>query len=194
MKIALPSEGLPESGAVLSSVGILDFMSRGGIQIPLYDEKALGFSGYRLQPGALWEPTEAGPKLMADLRRVPSFAFRPHEYLIVTPLQDVVLGNGLIGTVSEFELAQRCFGLVAGKVDPGYGRIGGRRQSLIFGIVNQLAVPNRLNAHEFFAELTFTFLGSSGASQAEQWSPEDRLALRARERYQRAYDDAPSYE
>jgi hypothetical protein len=122
------------------------------------------------------------------------FLFAPKEYLIVTPVEHITIQANLVGSVLPAStLIEQCFILTAGKIDPGYGRIGDRQQDFVMGLANLLDEPNWFHPDRGIANISFVDFRGSPVLPT-QWTVYERRSFRNRERLLRAADDGPFYE
>jgi deoxycytidine triphosphate deaminase len=187
-------------GNTLSNASVKELIKHRDIQFVNFDDSNLRLSHYRLRPGQLWKP--GIQKDDGSHRRVHvhdfedgPYEFQPNEYLIVTAIEQIVLCEGMTGEViGASTLIEQCFGLTSGKLDPGYGALGGNRQEFIMGLKNMLDQPNSFYPNQGVANISFIdFRGTRRL--ATTWSPRDLQEFDERKttRRLRAEDDGPEY-
>src|SRR5690348_16753848 len=88
-------------GVKLTNSGIEDARRTHDIQIANFARENLKLYHYRLRPAQLWRPTDQKPdgsfarEFVCDFHEVESWLFQPHEYLIVTTVEQVYLEDGI---------------------------------------------------------------------------------------------------
>ena len=187
-------------GNKLSNAHVSELIEHGDIQFVNFDKSNLKLSHYRLRPNELWRPTAQKQDGSHRRAHVHSFSdgpyeFEPYEYLVVTTIEHIVLPEGMTGEVVEAStLVEQCFGLTAGKLDPGYGNIGNKRQDFIMGLRNQLNAPNIFHPDAGVANISFIDFRGTRRLQTE-WSRRqlDDFDDRELRRRRRAEDDGPFY-
>jgi hypothetical protein len=194
------ADGVRREGIKLANTGIEMAMAEHAIEITEFVPENLKLHHYRLRPGQLFRPVEQGPdgsyrrEFICNLSELEYYEFRPHEYLIVTSLEQVYFGDGISAErVSASTLTDQCFGLTAGKQDPGYGRVGGGRQDFVMGLFNFLPIANRFYTHAGVANISF--YDSRDAPRRDfEWTRAEQRELGDRDlRRLRAVDDGPDY-
>jgi len=173
-------------GTTPTNTQIAELMERGQLHIDPFEPENLKLAHYRLRPYQLWTP---GPQL-EDGSHMRTFAhdfrdgpkkFLPNQYLVVTPVEHITITGYLVGSVLPAStLVEQCFALTAGKLDPGYGRLGGRKQEFIMGIKNMLDEPNYFHPERGIANISFVdFRGTR--FQEPQWTAAEKDDFRDRE-------------
>lgn len=163
-----------------------------------FEPENLKLAHYRLRPKLLWRPGPQRPDGSHTRSFVHDFAdgpyeFQPNEYLVVTPVEHITIVGDLVGEVLPAStLVEQCFSLTAGKLDPGYGRIGNRVQDFIMGLKNLLDEPNTFYPDRGIANISFIDFRSSPVAPTS-WSPADMSIYGSRERLIRAADDGVLY-
>jgi deoxycytidine triphosphate deaminase len=162
------------------------------ITISPFREERLKLAHYALRPAGVMRAGPLNARGKRDLQPRHDFSsddkyiFAPSEYSIVEIEEFILLGDGIVGQfLPTSSLVERGFGLTAGKLDPGYGTIGGSRQKLIFGLKNLTHEENVFSAAEGIAHIYFIDLRGLGNLPVEFSEPEmrDFLARFARFKY-----------
>jgi deoxycytidine triphosphate deaminase len=190
-------------GNKLSNAHVRELVQRGGpgsIQFLNFDQTNLKLSHYRLRPADLWRPTEQKEDGSHRREHVHNFSdgpykFEPYEYLIVTTVEQIVLPEGMTGEVlGASTLIEQCFGLTAGKLDPGYGSINNQRQAFIMGLQNLLGRENWFYPGSGVANISFFDFHGTRTLSASFTEREARRFADREARRQRADDDGVFYE
>lgn len=148
-------------GTRLSDAHVDDYVRHNIIKFFDYDKSKLKLGHYRLSPGILYKPGVQKPDGSHSRTLVHDFSdgafeFKPFEYLIIVPLERIILPEGMIGEViGASTLVEQCFDLTAGKLDPQYGELRGRSQDFIMGIKNLLNEPNEFHPERGIANISF---------------------------------------
>lgn len=185
-------------GNTLSNADLLECLRVGLIQISRFERSNLKLAHYRLRPGNAFAMGAAGPDGRRPREFVHDFAdgaltLKPRELLMITPLERVYLADGI---VAEFRpastLVEQGFGLTAGKLDPGYGRLAGRKQDFIMGLYNQLDHENTFVPDFGLANVSFVSFRALSTFDT-RWSEDEIRSYSERERFLRANDDGVFY-
>jgi Deoxycytidine deaminase len=173
-------------GTTPTNTQIAELLKQGLLKIDPFEPENLKLAHYRLRPFQLWRP---GPQLkdgghrrsfVHDFEEGP-YQFEPNEYLIVTLLEHVTISGHLVGSVLPAStLVEQCFSLTAGKLDPGYGAIGGKKQDFIMGIKNMLDEPNWFHPERGVANISFVDFRGTRYDEPK-WTPAERDDFRDRE-------------
>jgi deoxycytidine triphosphate deaminase len=97
--------------------------------------------------------------------------------------------------IPSSNLIEEGFGLTAGKIDPGYGKLDGKRQQIRFGMKNlrneeNILEPNQVVAYVYFVDLRGLNNNAFRFSNADR----KRLVKIRDARYERVVDDGVYYE
>jgi deoxycytidine triphosphate deaminase len=188
-------------GNIINNAQIIKLKKAKELTITPFDEERLKLAHYALSPaGILWAGArntngkrELQPK--HDFASNDKYIFQPGEYAIVEVEEFITLPNGIVGHfLPSSALIEGGFGLTAGKLDPKYGEISGRRQKLIFGLKNLLNEQNTFSATEGLAHIYFIDLRGLNSGSLDFSNPEVQDYLRRFPRFKRAHDDGVSYE
>lgn len=154
-------------GTTLTNAHVRELMASGAIKIYDFKPSNMKLAHYRLRPLHLFRP---GKQLddgshdrglpIHDFKRGEPFTFNANEYLIVTTIEHIVLGQGIVGQVIPAStLVEQGFDIISGKLDPGYGDIDGKPQNFIIGIKNMLNEENRFHPDHGIANISFEDFG-----------------------------------
>jgi deoxycytidine triphosphate deaminase len=188
-------------GNVLSNAEIVRLRESGQLQLSPFVPSRLRLAHYRLSAGRVLEPKQDQKgrvtlKEVHDFDSDGDFVFKPNEYRVFEVDEFLLLPEGVVGNflpVSEF--VERGLSLTAGKIDPGYGGVGGRRQKLHFGVKNELPTENLYESSIGLAYIYFVSLTGLQSIKPD-FSGRDKQNFRRRdpERYKRANDDGVFYD
>ncbi|PDT73633.1 hypothetical protein [Bradyrhizobium sp. C9] len=188
-------------GNIINNAQIRKLRDDNELTISPFREERLKLAHYALSAaGILWAGAvnakgkrELQPK--HDFESNDKYIFQPSEYAIVEVEEFIKLPDGIVGHfLPSSALIESGFGLTAGKLDPKYGEIGGRRQKLIFGLKNLRNEPNTFSATEGLAHIYFIDLRGLNSVSLDFSNPEVQDYLRRFPRFKRAQDDGPNYE
>ncbi|MCR9243120.1 MAG: hypothetical protein NXH87_17200 [Rhodobiaceae bacterium] len=189
-------------GNILNNSQILRLMKdQNQIQIVPFDENRLKLAHYALSPAGIIEPQKlqkSGHYSKPPIRHFDEnneYLFEANEYAVVEVDQMILLKDGLVGHfIPSSTFIDGGFALTAGKLDPGYGALGGQRQSVRFGVKNLLNESNTLYgdepiAHVYFIDMRGLNSNPFGFSEVQ----EQRFVNERSARFKRARDDGPDY-
>lgn len=175
------------------------------IKIQPFYPKRLKLAHYPLRPAGVLVPGLINDKGKRRHRPVHDFdkdsdeyTFKPAEYAIIEIDEYIELCDGIVGHfVPSSSLVDRGFGLTAGKLDPRYGSIQGKRQKLNFGVKNLKNDENVFSVKEGFAHIYLIDFRGLNNIQFDFGGPEmadlldrfDRFG-----RFVRANNDGPDYD
>jgi deoxycytidine triphosphate deaminase len=188
-------------GNIINNAQIRKLRDENELTLSPFREERLKLAHYALSPaGILWAGAknskgkrELQPK--HDFESDDKYTFQPGEYAIIEVEEFIKLPDGIVGHfLPSSTLIESGFGLTAGKLDPKYGEIGGRRQKLIFGLKNLRNDPNTFSAAEGLAHIYFIDLRGLNSVSLDFSNPEVQDYLRRFPHFKRAHDDGPSYE
>lgn len=189
-------------GNIISNAEIVEMVDKRTLTIQPFSAQKLKLAHYRLQAGRLLRPQRTAGSMDTDLATVhefrhnsPFYVFRPSEYLVVEVREIVILPPGIVGNfLPASALIELGFGLTAGKLDPGYGSLDGEEQKVLFGLKNQLDVPNEFDSRRGLAHIYFVNLTGLRTVSAD-FTPEERADFRDRDprRWAKAADDGVHY-
>jgi deoxycytidine triphosphate deaminase len=117
--------------------------------------KRIGPSTFTLFAGIVHfqVPTSRGARWRPFDLRASSFPLQPKQYVKVTPTESVILPNGIVARYEPTsDLIDEGFDLIAGKLDPGYGRKG---ELVTFGLQNISEVSGEISRNTRIAHMTF---------------------------------------
>lgn len=189
-------------GNVISNAEIEDLRTKKALTIEPWEPRNLKLAHYRLTAGRLLRPRlpasapQAGTREVHDFKESPTFEFAPGEFLIVELAQLLIVPNGVVGNfLPASNVVQRGFGITAGKLDPGFGKVDGKTQHIQFGMKNQLDAPNSWNVHNGLAHVYFVNLTGLRTNAVTFTENEKRTILKDRDdaAFKRANDDGPHY-
>lgn len=191
-------------GTLLTNAHVKELIRNRAINIEPFDEGSLKLAHYRLRPQHLVRPlaqrddgTREYSLPVHDFRSGKPFRFEANEYLIATTIEHIILGPGIVGEVIPAStLVEQGFGIVAGKLDPGYGSIEGKPQDFIIGLKNLLDEPNFFFPGRGIANISFhDFRGTSRLPL--DWSDSERSDFKTRRisrKFRRVDDDGVFYD
>lgn len=187
-------------GNTLSNADVLEYLRTGLIDISRFERGNLKLAHYRLRPGNAFATGALGPDGRRTRQFVHDFAdgpltLRPRELLLVTPLERVFLADGIVADFRPAStLIEQGFGLTAGKLDPGYGKLGGQNQEFIMGLYNQLDDDNTFVPDFGLANISFVSFRALSTFRT-RWSDDEirRYSERDLQRFSRANDDGVFY-
>ena len=189
-------------GNILNNSQIISLVKDKKITIYPFNESKLKLSHYPLTPGGVLTPGKknaAGkwqhsPKHDFAHTGKSECVFKPNEYAIIEVEEDIHLPEGIVGNfVPSSNLIEQGFGLTAGKIDPLYGNIGGKRQKILFGLKNLREEENALTEGQHIAHIYFVDLrGLNNAPQVLTDYEVHRFMERF-SRFKKADDDGPDY-
>jgi deoxycytidine triphosphate deaminase len=164
-------------GNPLTDALILQYRKDRRIRISPFDDGQLDPCAYALTPDEFaFEELSASDEPMPrrwSLERDGDRPFPAHEYAIVTVVEQVVLGDGMMGLfVPQSELIEAGFSLTCGKLDPGYGEGG---EQIRFGIQNARSRENLFRTDMSLAHLLFFDVSGSPTLRVELDDREKRL-------------------
>lgn len=193
-------------GTTLTNAQIRQLKRLGVVKIDPFKEENLKLAHYRLRPRyvrkLLGEQGPTGehalsPSPVFDFQGGAPFEFEGGEYVVVTIMEQVILGDGLVAEVIPAStLVTQGFALVAGKLDAGYGRINDERQDFVVGLKNLLDTRNLFYPSNGIANMVFhDFRGTN--SDPVGFSESERRTYRGRslsdEEYLRSHGDGPTH-
>lgn len=188
-------------GNIINNAQIRKLRDDKELTISPFREERLKLAHYALSPaGILWAgPINANRKRELqskhDFDLTDKYIFQPSEYAIVEVEEFIKLPDGIVGHfLPSSALIESGFGLTAGKLDPKYGELGGRRQKVIFGLKNLRNEQNTFSAAEGLAHIYFIDLRGLNSDSLDFSDPALQDYLRRYPRFKRAHDDGPSYE
>jgi len=117
------------------------------------------------------------------------FVFKPHQYVVIEIDQVISVEKGIIGKfLPTSNLIEQGFSLTAGRIEFPFGK---NSEAVMFGLKNELDVPNPLSHEDYVAYVEFYDLRALRSRDAKQTSRDDRIyAGRVdTERQHRAADD-----
>jgi hypothetical protein len=165
-----------------------------------FDEKRLRLAHYALTPEAVLGVGKIGPNGRRQLPKLhdfsddPTFTLEPHQYVIIQVREFIELPAGLVGEfVPPSSFVINGFGLEAGKLDPGYGSLGGETQKLLLGLHNKLGEKNIYNSADGIAYMSVTDYRGLKSTQVQFSDPEVEEFKRWFAKWKRASDDGPAY-
>jgi deoxycytidine triphosphate deaminase len=188
-------------GNVINNAQIKKLIKDKELTLSPFRDDRLKVAHYALRPsGVLW----AGAQNSKGKRELQSkhdfdsddkYVFQPGEYAIVEVEEFILLPDGIVGHfLPSSTLIESGFGLTAGKLDPRYGKLGGNRQKLIFGLKNLKNEQNTFYSAEGLAHIYFIDLRGLNSLPLDFSDPEVQDFIRRFPRFKRAHDDGPSYE
>ena len=170
------------------------------IVIEPFDESKLKLAHYPLTAGAaLWagDIATSGTRkfeLRSDFRNGEDYEFEPNEYAVIEINEFIKIGSGIVGHfIPSSILIEQGFGLTAGKIDPGYGSLGGKRQQIRFGIKNLRGDKNHLIANQNVAHIYFVDLRGLDNLEPSLTKEEIKFLMERYPRLVRARDDGVDY-
>jgi deoxycytidine triphosphate deaminase len=188
-------------GNIINNSQIRKLVKDKTITISPFREERLKLAHYALRPaGILWtgQINSKGTRDFQprhDFNSNDNYTFAAGEYAVAEVEEVIILSDGIVGHfLPSSSLIERGFGLTAGKLDPQYGALGGKRQKLIFGLKNLKNEENVFSATEGLAHVYFVDLRGLHNGPTEFSDPEIRDFLARFARFKRANDDGPSYE
>jgi deoxycytidine triphosphate deaminase len=188
-------------GNIINNSHIKKLVKENVITIAPFREERLKLAHYALRPaGILWAgPINAKGKrdfqTRHDFNSKDEYAFEPSEYAIVEIEEFIILPDGIVGHfLPSSSLIERGFGLTAGKLDPQYGQIGGKRQKIIFGLKNLRNEANAFSAAEGLAHIYFIDLRGLNSLPVAFSDPEMKDFLLRFTKFKRDSDDGVRYE
>jgi deoxycytidine triphosphate deaminase len=188
-------------GTLLNNSQIVTLIADRKIQIDPFDKKKLRVAHYPLTLRGLIELGDITNSSKRIVRNVHDFSagmdgeFEPNQYLIGEVSEYIFLDEGFVGQFTTTSIMiELGFLIVAGKIDPGYGKIRGKRQHLRFGIKNLHSVKNSLPADIAVAHISIFDLRALN-NYAVKFSPiEIQRILDRHSKFERFGDDGPNYE
>lgn len=187
-------------GNILSNAEILRLRGQKALTIDPFDVANLKLAHYKLTAESVWSPVVRSDGQISQhfdhsFSDGDVFVFAPNAYHLVEVSEFIHLPDGVVASfvpVSDFAL--QGFGLVAGKLDAGYGQIRKRRQKLLFGVKNLLDVPNPFDRRIGLAHMSLVGLNGAHLLRQELTDAEqNRLVSRDPARWVRANDDGVFY-
>lgn len=187
-------------GNVMNNSQIINLCKQKEIIIDPFDEHRLKLAHYSLTSrGILW----AGPVNMEGRRRYsqrvdflsdPKYTFEAGEYAILEIEERIVLPEGIVGQfVPGSALIELGFSLTAGKIDPGYGALDGKRQQIRFGVKNLKNDDNVLTRDDVIAHVFFVDLRGLDNLPFEFSPRELEFIMKRAARFVKHRDDGPPY-
>lgn len=179
-------------GNTLSNADILEFKRQGLIEISRFERTNLKLAHYRLRPGNAFAIRADRSEGRRTREFVHDFADGPYtlkagQCILITPLERVTLSEGIVAQIrAASTLVEQGFDLTAGKLDPGYGTLGGRRQDFVMGLFNQLRRENTFFPDLGIANISFVSFREAkmlpspwGDDEVARYSQRDLRRLRA---------------
>jgi deoxycytidine triphosphate deaminase len=183
-------------GNMLNNAQMLKLISDKLITIKPFNEQKLRLSHYPLTLNRLIWLGQINSKGQREIVKQHSFEsgsdyeFAPNEYCVGEVQEFVHLSDGFVGHfVPTSIFIDLGFGLTAGKIDPGFGKIENKKQVLRFGIKNLTDRHNLLPSDVSVAHLTIFDLRGLNNSKISPQQLRDILT-----RFSRADDDGPRYD
>lgn len=187
-------------GNILNNSQIRNACNKSDITIDPFDDTKLKLAHYPLTAGSVLWATEKTPKglqkhdLRADFRNNEPYRFEPLEYAIVEIAEFIKLSDGITGHfIPSSSLIELGFGLTAGKIDPGYGHLGGKQQQIRFGLKNLKNEKNQLAPFQVIAHVYFVDLRGLNNMGIKLTRRELEFLMERAPRYLRAQDDGVDY-
>ncbi len=187
-------------GNILNNTQIRICCEKREIVVDPFDESKLKLAHYPLSAGSVLWATEVSPDgiqkhdLRSDFRNNDSYEFEPNEYAIIEIGEFIKLDNGITGHfIPSSSLIELGFGLTAGKIDPGYGVLGGERQQIRFGLKNLRDCKSTLQPHQNIAHVYFIDLRGLNNIDTNLSKKELRFLMDRYPRLVRAQDDGVDY-
>jgi len=187
-------------GNVVSDAEILELRRSKDIVIDPFHQNRMRLAHYALTAGAVIRLQNQadihGTRELHDFDVRPTYAFQPNEYQLVEVVEQITLAPGFVGSfVAASDLIEHGFGLTAGKIDPGFGSLGNRKQKVRFGIKNLLDEENVFDRNMGLAHVYFVNLRGLRTRRTRQFTQEEQSKLERRHdlRYLRDYDDGVPY-
>ena len=188
-------------GNILNNFQIRNSCEKRDIIIEPFDQNKLKLAHYPLSAGSVLWATEITPEglqkhaLRSDFRNNEPYTFEPNEYAIVEIVEFIKLADGITGHfIPSSSLIEMGFGLTAGKIDPGYGDIGGEKQQIRFGLKNLRGDENVLEPNQILAHIYFIDLRGLNNMDINLSKKEIRFLMERYPRLVRAQDDGVNYE
>ncbi|MBI3195871.1 MAG: hypothetical protein HYZ34_15590 [Ignavibacteriae bacterium] len=145
---------------MLTNIQIEEMIERGAININPFDPKKLGSNHYRLTCHSVeifrFDNSGVLEHITHVLKSDQPFAIAPHEYVIISIKEKIILQSGIFG---EFYPASRCIekGLIL-----NYGRLNSfYNDSIHFGLFNARNLEFVLRPEEEIARVSFTYVGEN---------------------------------
>jgi hypothetical protein len=142
-------------GTLANNSHVLDLMAQRLLEIKPFNRVNLKTAHYPLTPFSIKTRTDDGRWVRThtfddDPR---PYLFAPNQYAVVEVREDIQVGKGIIAKfVPTSNLVEQAFGLTAGRLEYPFGR---NAEVLVFGIKNQLNMPNPLSKDDFIAYAEF---------------------------------------
>jgi deoxycytidine triphosphate deaminase len=188
-------------GNVLNNSQISALVKSKEISIEPFDAKKLKLAHYPLSAGCVLWATEISSTTQirkfenrADFRNDEDYDFDSNEYAVVEINEFIKISEGIVGHfVPSSSLIEQGFGITAGKIDPGYGSIGGKKQQIRFGLKNLRQSKNRLKANQTLAPVFFIDLRGLNNLDANLSREEVQFLMQRYPRLQHARDSGVDY-
>ncbi len=188
-------------GNIINNLHIKKMVQEKTITISPFRQERLKLAHYALRPAAVLSVGKINEKNSREIKLKCSFEngtpceFSPGEYAIVEVEEFISLADGIVGQfLISSNLIENGFLLSAGKLDPGYGTLQGKRQKLRFGVTNMLSTKNFLSPNDGFAHIYFLDLRGLNNLPAIFTDPEIDDLIKRVTMLKRARDDGPTYD
>lgn len=187
-------------GNILNNTQITALCALGEMRIDPFVKTKLKLAHYPLTVGSvLWvgDIATSGTRkfeMKKDFRNGEDYLFAPNEYAVIEINEFIKLEGGLVGHfVPSSILIEQGFGITIGKIDAGYGAIGGKRQQIRFGLKNFRDGGNKLIANQIVAHVYFVDLRGLNNIDPTLTKAEIRFLMDRYPRLVRAQDDGVDY-
>lgn len=187
-------------GNVLNNNQILHLKDKQDLTIEPFDKKQLKLAHYALKAASVLQIGDVNHKgvrqqnLKHDFRNGDDYVFQPNEYAVVEVQEFIKLKDGIFGHfIPASLLIDQGFGLVAGKIDPQYGALDGKRQVIRFGVKNLKDSQNTLYSGQNVAHVYFVDLRGLNNLPNQMTQEEIEFLMTRWPRYVRQKDDGPDY-
>lgn len=187
-------------GNVLNNSQISHLIKNKEIEVDPFVQSNLRLAHYPLHPSKILEigPIESSgkrkTKVLHDFENDDDYILSPDQYVVVEIAEYLRLPQGVVGHfVPASTLIEQGFGLTAGKLDPEYGLIKGKRQQVRFGLKNLKSQSNVILGKTHIAHVYFVDLRGLNNLNYSYTQAELKYLLDRFPRIARDSDDGVSY-